>query len=79
MWDPINGEQPVYTDALSNQIDPFISGDRIVWVDDRNGNWDIYMIEISKTLKSDFNNDGIVNLLDLGFMANQWLDTEEWY
>jgi beta propeller repeat protein len=32
----------------SNKTSPLIYGDRIVWADDRNGNWAIYMYDLSK-------------------------------
>jgi len=35
------------TNNESAQIDPAIYGDRIVWQDERNGNWDIYMYNLS--------------------------------
>ena len=37
---------PVITNPAS-QINPAISGNRIVWQDYRNGNWDIYMYDLS--------------------------------
>jgi beta propeller repeat protein len=42
MWNPKNGEQAVCTNP-AEQWNPSISGDKIVWMDSRNGNWDIYM------------------------------------
>jgi beta propeller repeat protein len=45
--DPCNPiEFPVCTDA-NGQRNPAISGNIIVWEDDRNGNWDIYGYDIS--------------------------------
>jgi hypothetical protein len=32
-----------------------------------------------KTLSADFNNDGIVNFLDLSILMEEWLMTEPWY
>jgi len=33
--------------ASDDQISPAISGDKVVWQDDRNGNWDIYGCDLS--------------------------------
>jgi beta propeller repeat protein len=40
------------TNNESNQIDPAIYGDRIVWQDDLNGNWDIYMYNLSTSMET---------------------------
>ena len=33
----------------------------------------------ARTLRSDLNNDGIVNFRDMAILAGEWLQTEEWY
>ena len=38
-------ETQITTDG-SDQLYPAIYGDKIVWYDDRNGNWDIYMYDL---------------------------------
>ena len=38
-------EKPIWTD-LNDQRYPAISGDRIIWTDVRNGNWDTYMYDL---------------------------------
>ncbi|NIO03770.1 MAG: hypothetical protein GTN74_03915 [Proteobacteria bacterium] len=38
-------EKPICTD-LTDQRYPAISGDRIVWADVRNGNWETYMYDL---------------------------------
>ena len=40
------------TNNESDQIDPAIYGDRIVWQEDLNGNWDIYMYNISTSTET---------------------------
>ncbi len=35
--------------AADDQVSPAIDGDRIVWQDKRNGNWDLYMFTLSAT------------------------------
>jgi beta propeller repeat protein len=45
MWDPINGEQVICDDPF-DQFNPTISGDKIAWIDTRNGNLDIYSTTI---------------------------------
>ena len=39
-------ERPITTDAAYRDF-PAISGDRIVWQDARNGNWDIYLFDLA--------------------------------
>ena len=93
MWDPVNGERAVCTNPVKPpypippQVHPDISGNYIVWQDGRNGkfyylggNWDIYMAKIpEKTLKADFDNDGIVSFKDFAKFAEQWLAREQWF
>lgn len=40
------------TSVKSDQIVPTIYGDRIVWQDNRNGNWDIYMYNLSSSTET---------------------------
>ncbi len=40
------------TNNESDQIDPAIYGDRVVWQDERNGNWDIYMYNLSTSTET---------------------------
>jgi beta propeller repeat protein len=88
MWDPVNGERAVCTNPvrppyfLPPQSCPDISGNYIVWQDSRKNLWDedIYMAKIpEKTIKADFDNDGIVNFNDFAKFAEQWLATEQWF
>ena len=39
------------------QIYPSISGHRVVWQDNRNGNWDIYMYDLSTHTETQITND----------------------
>jgi beta propeller repeat protein len=88
MWDPVNGERAVCTNPvrppyfLPPQSCPDISGNYIVWQDSRKNLWDedIYMAKIpEKTIKADFDNDGIVNFNDFAKFVEQWLATEQWF
>jgi len=45
--EPLKGTEQEINSAFSNQVSPVISGDRIVWQDEREGNWDIYMYDMS--------------------------------
>jgi beta propeller repeat protein len=38
--------------SSSRQMVPAISGDRIVWQDDRNGNWDIYLYDLGTGIET---------------------------
>ncbi|MDY0129278.1 MAG: PKD domain-containing protein [Methanosarcina vacuolata] len=40
------------TTNASGQQNPVIYGDKIVWEDDRNGNWDIYMYDLSTSTET---------------------------
>jgi TolB protein len=40
------------TNNGSDQIDPTIYGDVVVWQDERNGNWDIYMYNLSASVET---------------------------
>jgi beta propeller repeat protein len=40
------------TNNESNQIDPAISGDVVVWQDERNGDWDIHMYNLSASIET---------------------------
>lgn len=42
----LNGTEQEITSAYGNQISPVISGNYIVWQDQRNGNWDITMYNL---------------------------------
>jgi beta propeller repeat protein len=44
-------ETPITTNE-SGQQNPVIYGDEIVWEDDRNGNWDIYMYDLSTSTET---------------------------
>lgn len=57
------GEQ--ITDNPASQEKPSISGDYIVWQDNRNGNWDIYLYDRSKEEEP--------ILLTKGEAGNQWM------
>jgi beta propeller repeat protein len=43
----LKGTEQEINSAFSNQITPVISGDYIVWQDERDGNWDIYLYDMS--------------------------------
>jgi beta propeller repeat protein len=47
MYDLATSTETQITTDPAHQRSPAIYGDRIVWYDDRNGNWDIYMAELS--------------------------------
>jgi beta propeller repeat protein len=81
MWHAINGEYKVATSLLGDYT-PSISGNKIVWVRAAGGQTDIYMTQIPsplKTLKTDLNNDGIVDFKDLAEFVEQWLAREQWF
>jgi TolB protein len=40
------------TNNETDQIDPAIYGDSVVWQDERNGNWDIYMHNLSTSIET---------------------------
>jgi len=40
------------TNNESDQVDPAAYGDRVVWQDERNGNWDIYMYNLSTSVET---------------------------
>jgi beta propeller repeat protein len=44
-------ETPI-TNNESDQIDPAVYGDRIVWQDERNGHWDIYLYNLSTSTET---------------------------
>lgn len=50
-------ETQIITDG-SDQECPAIYGDKIVWQDIRNGNWDIYMYDLSTSTKTQITTDG---------------------
>ena len=83
MWHAVNGEYKVSTSLFADYA-ASISGNKIVWV--RGGmlgeREDIYMTQIPsplKTLKTDLNNDGIVDFKDLAEFIEQWLEREQWF
>jgi beta propeller repeat protein len=47
MYDLSTKKETQITTNESDQMGPAIYGDRIVWIDSRNGNWDIYMYDLS--------------------------------
>ena len=47
MYDLSTSRETQITGNNSTQLNPVISGDKIVWQDNRNGNWDIYMYDLS--------------------------------
>ncbi|AFV25262.1 cell surface protein [Methanolobus psychrophilus R15] len=47
MYNISTGEEKQITTHVSNQINPAIYGDTVVWQDYRNWNWDIYMYNLS--------------------------------
>ena len=47
MYDIPTGKETQITTGTTAQINPKIYGNKIVWGDFRNGNWDIYMAIIS--------------------------------
>jgi len=40
------------TNNETDQIDPAIYGDSVVWQDERNGNWDIHMHNLSTSIET---------------------------
>ncbi|MBC7330046.1 DUF11 domain-containing protein [bacterium] len=51
------GEEVQITNDLHDQWNPAIYGDKIVWQDYRNGNWDIYMYDLSTKKEVQITND----------------------
>jgi beta propeller repeat protein len=45
------------TNDSAHQENGYIYGDRIVWQDDRNGNWDIYMFDLATGIETQITND----------------------
>ena len=45
--EPLKGTEQEVNSAFSHQVSPVISGDYIIWQDERGGNWDIYMYDMS--------------------------------
>jgi beta propeller repeat protein len=52
MYNISTGEERRVTTHVSNQINPAVYEDKIVWQDYRNWNWDIYMYDISSEEKA---------------------------
>jgi beta propeller repeat protein len=50
-------ETYLITDNPANQDNPNIDGNYIVWQDDRNGNWDIYMFDLKTTSEVQITSD----------------------
>ena len=58
MYDILNEEEKQITDTNIQHF-PDISGDKIVWQDDRNGNWDIYMYDISTSTETQITSNNL--------------------
>ena len=70
-------EQPVTMDT-ADQYMPVVSGNRVLWMDHRNGNWDVYMKDISNAANPEVrltndNADQSWPSIDGDFVA--WKDT----
>lgn len=47
LFDLVTGTEYQITRPESNAALPAMSGDRVVWADLRNGNWDIYLYDLA--------------------------------
>ncbi|MBI4743555.1 MAG: PD40 domain-containing protein, partial [Actinobacteria bacterium] len=61
LYDISTGIDTRLTESQSPQENPDISGDKIVWQDYRNGNWDIYMIDLNQAPTANAGENQIVN------------------
>ncbi|MBI4743554.1 MAG: hypothetical protein HY776_01805 [Actinobacteria bacterium] len=61
MYDISSGKETQLTNDPKDQVNPAISGSKIVWQDNRNGNWDIYMIDLNQQPVANAGEDQTVN------------------
>jgi beta propeller repeat protein len=74
-------EFAVYSSSKSQQ-NPDISGNTVVWQDDRSGTWNIYGVELSGPefapctagIEGDVNGDCKMDCDDFAALASHWLD-----
>lgn len=66
------------TTSKSEQHAPVIYGNKIVWEDNRNGNWDIYMYDLSTNKETKITtNSSDQNSPDIYSNRVVWIDTRE--
>ncbi|MHC1753918.1 MAG: PGF-pre-PGF domain-containing protein [Methanosarcina sp.] len=59
MYDLSTSRETQITTNEFEQSEPFIYGDRIVYIDDRSGNWDIYMYDLSISRETQITTNGL--------------------